>query len=130
METTTATLTPAQKRAVTNAAKKAAQQAPATTTPNKPQKAVIEPVYTEDEAPEHVITDCDPAKKTIFGQTHWITFTLPNGATQMFAHKGKPKPADIIAIHRAMMLKYNREAELKAQAEERHREAVKRLSSN
>lgn len=115
-------------------AQKQAQQAnkgePATAPTPKPAKAVLEPVFDVDEAPEHTITDCDPAKKVIFGQTHWITFKLPNGSTQQFAHKGKPKPADIIAIHRAMMLKYNRELELKRQAEERHKEAVKRLSAN
>jgi hypothetical protein len=126
----TAPLTPAQKRAATNAAKKAKLVQVGQTPAPKAPKAVIEPVYAEDEAPAHVITECDPAKKVIFGQTHWITFTLPNRSTQQFAHKGKPKPADIIAIHRAMMLKYNRELELKAQAEERHREAMKRLSAN
>lgn len=129
-EAPTAALTPAQKRAATNAAKKAALQPPATSPTPKPAKAVLEPVFDADEAPEHTITECDPSKKVIFGQTHWITFKLPNGSTQQFAHKGKPKPADIIAIHRAMMLKYNRELELKRQAEERHKEAVKRLSAN
>lgn len=123
-------LTPAQKRAATNAAKKAAQAAAGTPLSPKPAKAVLAPVFGAEEAPPHTVTECDPTKKVVPGQTHWISFTLPSGATQKFAHKGKPTKVDIIAIHRAMMVKINRDAELKRQADERHAEAVRRMSSN
>ncbi len=130
-ETTPApVLTPAQKRAATNAAKKAKLVQVGQTPAPKAPKAVLAPVFTEEEAPEHTVTECDPTKKVIHGQTHWITFTLPTGAVQKFAHKGKPKPADILAIHRAMMVRINRDAELKQQADERHQEAVRRMSAN
>jgi len=134
METTTETapapvaLTPAQKRAATNAAKKAKLAQVGQTPAPKAPKAVIAPVFTEEETPEHTIEEVKPDKKMVFGHTHNIIFRLPSGETRTFAHKGKPKPTDILAIHRAMMVKYNREAELKAQAAERHREAMKRFT--
>lgn len=91
-------------------------------------KAALAPVFTEEDTPEHTVTEVAADKKVIFGQTHWIIFKTPNGGTQKFAHKGKPSKADIIAIHKAMMVKITRDAELKAEADERHREAMKRMT--